>query len=83
MLEKFKNAVAEAVAALKNNGEHRASLVTALNAAHDTVAALEQRVAALEQKIEAGFTAAGTVAAVVDAVTGAAPAVQVETKPAA
>ncbi|KWH51817.1 hypothetical protein [Burkholderia cepacia] len=83
MLEVLKNAVSVAVEALTNNGEHRASLAAALKAAHDTVAALEDRVTALEQKIEAGFTAAGAVAAVVDPLIGGGAPVQVETKPAA
>ncbi|AQQ17349.1 hypothetical protein [Burkholderia cenocepacia] len=83
MLEALKNAVTAAVEALTNNGEHRASLAAALKAAHDTVAALEERVTALETKIEAGFTAAGAVAAVVDPLIGGGAPVQVETKPAA
>ncbi|ELW9447696.1 hypothetical protein QZM43_09800 [Burkholderia orbicola] len=88
MLEALKNAVSKAVDALRQNGEHRASLADALEAAHETVHALEQRVAALEARIEAGFTAAAPLAtlgdSLVEAVTGAAPAaVQVETKPAA
>lgn len=81
MLEALKNAVSEAVAALKNNGEHRLSLAAALTAAHDYTASLEERIAALEEKIEAGFTAAGTVAAVVDPIINGLT--QVETKPAA
>ncbi|RKT99558.1 hypothetical protein C7H84_30240 [Burkholderia sp. Nafp2/4-1b] len=82
MLEALKDAVSKAVDALRMNGEHRASLADALQAAHDTVHALEARVAALEAKIEAGFNAAGVVAAVVDPLLGGAPT-QVETKPAA
>jgi hypothetical protein len=81
MLEALKNAVSEAVAALKNNSEHRLSLADALTAAHDYAASLEQRIAALEQKIEAGFQAAGAVAAVVDPIVSGLT--QVETKPAA
>jgi hypothetical protein len=70
MFEKLKEAVSAAVAALKDNSEHRISLVSALEAAHEVIVSLESRVAALE-------AAAGTVATVVDAVTGAT---QVETK---
>jgi hypothetical protein len=81
MLEALKNAVSQAVAALKTNGEHRTSLAEALTAAHDYAASLEERIAALEQKIEAGFSAAGAVAAVVDPLISGLT--QVETKPAA
>lgn len=88
MLEALKNAVSKAVDALRQNGEHRASLADALEAAHDTVHALEGRVATLEARIEAGFAAAAPLATLgdtlVNAVTGSTTgAVQVETTPAA
>lgn len=84
MLEALKNAVSNAVEALRNNGEHRASLADAITAAHNYIAHLEERVAALEQAIANGFAVAQSAAAVVDAAGAAVTgATQVETKPAA
>ncbi|WP_246794596.1 hypothetical protein [Burkholderia perseverans] len=88
MLQFLTEAVEKVREALTTNGEHRAPLADALKVAHDTIAALEARLSAVEQTIEAGFAEAGAVAAVVDPMLGAgggAPAapVQVETKPAA
>lgn len=84
MLEALKAAVQKAVEALTSNGEHRPSVAEALTATHNYVTSLEDRVAALEKVIEAGFNAAGNVAAAVDPLIGAVTgAVQVETKPAA
>lgn len=70
MFEAMKAAFAKVKEELTGNGEHRASLVSALSAAHDVIESLEARVSALE-------AAAAPVAAVVDAITGAQ---QVETK---
>lgn len=84
MLEALKNAVSSAVEALRTNGEHRASLASAIEAAHAYIAHLEDRVAAMEQVIANGFSVAQSAAAVVDAATNIATgATQVETKPAA
>ncbi|KVD19183.1 hypothetical protein WI80_33350 [Burkholderia ubonensis] len=69
MLEALKNAVLKAVDALKNNGEHRASLADAIVAAHDYIAHLEGRVAMLERVVDNGFAVAQSAAAVVDAAT--------------
>ncbi|KVL36385.1 hypothetical protein WS97_12095 [Burkholderia territorii] len=74
MLEALKTAVSSAVEALRNNGEHRASLAAAITAAHDYIAHLEERVATLEKMVDNGFAVAQSAAAIVDAATGVTPA---------
>ncbi|MBN3734652.1 hypothetical protein [Burkholderia sp. Tr-20390] len=81
MLEALKSAVSNAVEALRNNGEHRASLAEAIQAAHAYIAHLEDRVAMLEKVVDNGFAVAQTAAAVVDAATGAAPAATIPGAP--